>query len=59
MQTSLATVTTLIIGYYIVWRGFNDLQWLQKCLAHSYITTIFFLLHKNYISEIRSITVMV
>ena len=28
MQTGLAAVATFIIGYYISWRGFNDLYWM-------------------------------
>ncbi|CAF3613851.1 unnamed protein product [Rotaria socialis] len=32
MQTAIAAIATLTIGYYISWRGFNDLYWMALTL---------------------------
>jgi len=44
MQTGLSAVATLGIGYYIIWRGFNDLYWMALLLQilAMFIVILFF-----------------
>lgn len=55
MQTALSAITTLGIGYYIVWRGFNDLYWTALALQilSMIIVIIFFksVDDNNYLNE--------
>ncbi len=40
MQTGLAAVATFIIGYYIAWRGYNDLYWMALAIQIVSIITV-------------------
>ncbi len=44
MQTGLSAIATFGIGYYIIWRGFNDLYWMALSLQilAMFIVILFF-----------------